>query len=145
MGCVPRGFPVRADAVHLEARAAAASGTPLAPLPHPSAHPGGLSGRPPLSYRNVSRSRWPLPSSSEPGRVGWGIPGTAKDCGNNSAPGSSLLAATSDSTLGPNLAPPFWSFRGFSVRRPYGHSRGTLSSCRPGEGEKSVPKGCGAS
>lgn len=36
MGCVPRGFTVREDALQLEAQAAATSGTGPAPLGHPA-------------------------------------------------------------------------------------------------------------
>ena len=49
MGCVPRGFTGREDALRLETPAAAARGTGLAPLGRPSTRPGRLSGRGPRS------------------------------------------------------------------------------------------------
>lgn len=56
MGCVPRGFAGREDALRLETSAAATRGTGPAPLGSPSTHPGRLSGRGPL-FCIASRSR----------------------------------------------------------------------------------------
>lgn len=70
MGCVPRGFTGREDALRLETSAAAARGTGPAPLGRPSTHPGRVSERGPLFSCIASRSRSSLLPGSRLGDRG---------------------------------------------------------------------------